>query len=251
MKASEFIKEAKKPIFTDKQKDDKEVNETKLTNADFQNDIAKVKAGKADPSVMANKWGSRGGAFLNFIKSKDKNEGEEVDETTLEELNRLRELSGLPQEQVNEYPDDEPAKRSRYSYSAEDAAEVLSRIRGGEPLESLYPEYHPWLEYLYQRVIHSYGLDADDSEQIHDLLVDWLRDESGETFKGDEFDEQSPAANAKALMGSGRGPTGTNPKGRGDSPEHRAVRTPGTTYSKRPNQKKYGKPGANDGFIGG
>lgn len=65
-----------------------------------------------------------------------------------------------------------------------------------------------------------------------------------------QVDEQNPAANAKALVGSGRGPTGTNPKGKGDSPAHRAVRTPGTTYSKRPNQKKYGKPGAEDGFIG-
>lgn len=66
-----------------------------------------------------------------------------------------------------------------------------------------------------------------------------------------EVDEQSPAANAAALVGSGRGPTGTHPKGKGDSPEHRKVRTPGTTYSKSPNQKKYGKPGAEDGFVGG
>lgn len=66
----------------------------------------------------------------------------------------------------------------------------------------------------------------------------------------DKIEEQNPAANAKALVGSGRGPTGTNPKGKGDSPAHKAVRTPGTTYSKRKNQKKYGKPGANDGFIG-
>jgi len=72
-----------------------------------------------------------------------------------------------------------------------------------------------------------------------------------EFIKEDKVDEQSPAANAKALTGSGRGPTGTNPEGRGDSPAHKKVRTPGTTYSKRPNQKKYGKPGAQDGFIGG
>jgi hypothetical protein len=39
-----------------------------LTNADFQKDLAAVKAGKADPSAMAEKWGARGGAFLNFIR---------------------------------------------------------------------------------------------------------------------------------------------------------------------------------------
>lgn len=64
------------------------------------------------------------------------------------------------------------------------------------------------------------------------------------------IEEQTPKKNAAALVGSGRGPTGTHPKGKGDSPEHRKVRTPGTTYSKRPNQKKYGKPGAEDGFVG-
>ena len=66
----------------------------------------------------------------------------------------------------------------------------------------------------------------------------------GEDDKKKEVDEQTPAANAKALVGSGRW-------GKGDSPEHRKVRTPGTTYSKKPNQKKYGKPGAQDGFVGG
>jgi len=73
-----------------------------------------------------------------------------------------------------------------------------------------------------------------------------------EFIKEDKIDEQSPKANAAALVGSGRGPTGTNPKGKGDSPEHRAVRTPSTTYSK--DRKKYNRgapPGANDGFIGG
>ena len=64
-----------------------------------------------------------------------------------------------------------------------------------------------------------------------------------------EVDEQTPAANAKALVGSGRGPTGDNPKGKSDS--HRGVRTPGTTYSELPNRKKYGKVGARDGMIGG
>jgi len=32
--------------------------------------MADVKAGKADASKMADKWGPRGGAFLGFIKSK-------------------------------------------------------------------------------------------------------------------------------------------------------------------------------------
>ena len=66
-----------------------------------------------------------------------------------------------------------------------------------------------------------------------------------------ELEEQNPAANAKALVGSGRAdPEGK--KGGIDSPEHKKVRTPGTTYSKT--RKKYNwpatKPGARDGFVG-
>ena len=56
--------------------------------------------------------------------------------------------------------------------------------------------------------------------------------------------------NAEALVGSGRAdPAGkkTNP----DSPAHRAVRTPDTTYSKTRKAYNNGaKPGANDGFVG-
>lgn len=44
------------------------LSESKLTNTDFARDLALVKAGKADASKMAEKWGARGGAFLNFIK---------------------------------------------------------------------------------------------------------------------------------------------------------------------------------------
>lgn len=68
-------------------------------------------------------------------------------------------------------------------------------------------------------------------------------------LSGIDVDESTPAANFKALVGSGRAdPSGkkTNP----DSAAHKSVRTPGTTYSKKPNQKKYGKIGANDGFVG-
>ena len=64
--------------------------------------------------------------------------------------------------------------------------------------------------------------------------------------------EETPQSNANALVGSGRGPTGNKPKGKGDSKEHKKVRTPTTTYSK--DRKKYNNgapPGANDGFVGG
>jgi len=47
----------------------RETNED-LSNDDFHKDMADVKAGKADASKMADKWGPRGGAFLGFIKSK-------------------------------------------------------------------------------------------------------------------------------------------------------------------------------------
>jgi hypothetical protein len=45
-------------------------NEAKLTDADFKKDMSAVKAGKADAGGMADKWGSRGGAFLNLVKKK-------------------------------------------------------------------------------------------------------------------------------------------------------------------------------------
>jgi len=38
------------------------------TDREFQQDMAAVKAGEADPSAMADKWGERGGAFLNFVR---------------------------------------------------------------------------------------------------------------------------------------------------------------------------------------
>lgn len=47
----------------------RETNED-LSNDDFHKDMADVKAGKADASKMADKWGPRCGAFLGFIKSK-------------------------------------------------------------------------------------------------------------------------------------------------------------------------------------
>ena len=63
--------------------------------------------------------------------------------------------------------------------------------------------------------------------------------------KDEEIEEQNPKANAYALTGSGRW-------GKGDSPAHRKVRTPGTTYSKT--SKKHDRPatkhGAVDGFVG-
>lgn len=61
--------------------------------------------------------------------------------------------------------------------------------------------------------------------------------------------EQSPSANAYALVGSGRG--GSTKKPGVDSAAHKKVRTPDTTYSRT--RKKYNagaKPGAVDGFVG-
>ena len=64
-----------------------------------------------------------------------------------------------------------------------------------------------------------------------------------------EVDEQSPKANAYALIGSGRG--GSTKKPGTPSKEHDKVQTPTTNYSK--DRKKYNagaKPGAVDGFVG-
>ena len=63
--------------------------------------------------------------------------------------------------------------------------------------------------------------------------------------------EEGNLKNANALVGSGRAdPHGkkTNP----DSPEHKAVRTPDTSYSRTRKKYNHGAPpGANDGFVGG
>lgn len=56
-----------------------------------------------------------------------------------------------------------------------------------------------------------------------------------------EIDEQNPAANARALTGSGLG--GNTHKPNKDSKHLKKVRTPGTNYPK--------SVGANPGFIGG
>lgn len=68
--------------------------------------------------------------------------------------------------------------------------------------------------------------------------------------KKKEVEEQSPAANAKALVGSGLG--GNTHKPNKDSAHLKSVRTPTTTYSK--DRRRYNNgapPGANDGFVGG
>jgi hypothetical protein len=49
------------------------IESLKLGNDDFEKDMAAVKAGKADASKMADKWGERGGAFLSAFKPKSKN----------------------------------------------------------------------------------------------------------------------------------------------------------------------------------
>lgn len=74
-------------------------------------------------------------------------------------------------------------------------------------------------------------------------LVDWLSEEL-------EKIEEKNKHNAWVLTGSGRAdPQGK--KGGSDSPEHRKVRTPGTTYSKTRKKHNHGaKPGARDGFVG-
>ena len=43
---------------------------TKLTEAEFKKDLVLAKAGQASPSVLAEKWGARGGAFLGFPEPK-------------------------------------------------------------------------------------------------------------------------------------------------------------------------------------
>lgn len=58
--------------------------------------------------------------------------------------------------------------------------------------------------------------------------------------------------NKAALVGSGP-IDASGKKTVSDSPAHKKVRTPGTTYSKDSNERKKGmsvKPGANDGFVG-
>lgn len=39
---------------------------TNYTEENFQQDLAAVKAGKSNPTEMAEKWGARGGAFIGL-----------------------------------------------------------------------------------------------------------------------------------------------------------------------------------------
>jgi hypothetical protein len=45
----------------------------KMDDNQFKKDLAAVKAGKADASKMADKWGTRGGAFLNMVRESKHN----------------------------------------------------------------------------------------------------------------------------------------------------------------------------------
>jgi hypothetical protein len=77
-----------------KQKEQRSERGQKLyTDREFQQDMAAVKAGKADPGEMADKWGERGGAFLNFIR----NEAEVGDKVKYRNIKTKRRKTGTVQ----------------------------------------------------------------------------------------------------------------------------------------------------------
>jgi len=62
-------KKSKERRSADLAKNPHKVGQLKSDEVEFQRDLEAVRNGEADASEMAEKWGPRGGAFLNFIKT--------------------------------------------------------------------------------------------------------------------------------------------------------------------------------------